>query len=117
MRKNTFVARDHIQAINIFRVALKGSSFTRDELKKTLRDGGIPSNTVFINTLRKTPVITQVGKDRFKFASPDKPVFWGLLDRVYKDYQIKTRAYKQTYREKKRRLCIAESTMQQQELA
>lgn len=109
MRKNTFVARDHIQAINIFRVALKGDSFTRDELKKTLQDGGIPSNTVFINTLRKTPVITQVGKDRFKFTSPDKPVFWGLLDRVYKDYQIKTRAYKQTYREKKRQQALAEA--------
>lgn len=109
MGKNTFIARDHIQAINIFREALKGDSFTMDELKKTLRDGGIPSNTVFINTLRKTPVITQVGKDRFKFASPDKPVFWGLLDRVYKDYQIKTRAYQQTYREKKRQQELAQA--------
>lgn len=107
MRKNTFVARDHIQAINIFREALKGDSFTMDELKKTLRDGGIPANTVFINTLRKTPVITQVGKDRFKFASPDKPVFWGLLDRVYKDYQIKTRAYQQTYLKKKYQKAIS----------
>ena len=117
MRKNTIIARDHIKAINIFRIALKGSSFTRDELKKTLRDGGIPSNTVFINTLRKTPILTQVGRDRFKFATPDKPVYWGVLDRIYKDYQIKTRTYQQTYREKKRRLRTAESTMRQQEIA
>lgn len=109
MRKNEFVAKDHISAINTFRIALNGGSFTKDELKQTLRDGGIPSNTVFINTLRKTPVLTQVGKDRFKFANPDKPVYYGLLDRVYKDYQIKTRAYQRTYREKKRQQALSEA--------
>ena len=97
MRKNTFIARDHIKAINIFRIALKGSSFTRDELK--------------------TPKPTQGGRDRFKISTPDKPVYWGGLDRIYKDYQIKTRTYQQTYREKKRRLHTAESTMRQQEIA
>ena len=117
MRKNTFVARNHIQAINIFREALKGDSFTMDELKQTLREGGIPSNTVFINTLRKTPVLTQVGKDQFKFSNPKQPVYYGLLDRVYKDYRIKTRMYQETYREKKRGLNSAKSTKRQQALA
>lgn len=101
MKKNTFVAKDHISAINIFRKALKGGSFTKDELKKILRDGGIPSNTVFINTLRKTSVLTQVGKDQFKFTTPDYPVCWDLLDSVYRDYRIKIRTYQQTYYKKK----------------
>lgn len=99
--RQPFCAKDHIKAINIFRIALNGGSFTKDELKQTLRDGGIPSNTVFINTLRKTPVLTQVGKDRFKFSNPKQPVYYGLLEQVYKDYRVKTRTYQQTYREKK----------------
>ena len=109
MRKNTFVAKDHISAINIFRIALNGGSFTKDELKRTLKEGGIPSNTVFINTLRKTSILTQVGKDQFKFSKPKEPVYYGVLDRIYKDYQIKIRTYQQTYREKKRQLAEAES--------
>lgn len=102
MKKKMFVAKDHIKAINIFREALNGNSFTREELKQTLKNGGIPSNTVFINTLRKTPVLTQVGKDRFKFSNPNRPVYYGLLDQVYKDYRIKTRMYQQAYRKKKK---------------
>ena len=101
MRKNAFVAKDHIKAINLFRIALNGDSFTKKELQVTLKDGGIPSNEVFISALRRSPVLTQVGKDRFKFAS-NQPVYWGVLERVYKNYQQKTRAYNQAYREKKR---------------
>lgn len=100
----SFCAKDHIQAINIFRIALNGNSFTKDKLKQVLKNEGIPSNTVFINTLRKAPVLTQVGKDKFKFANPNKPVIYSLLDKVYKDYQNKMRTYQQTYREKKRQL-------------
>ena len=103
MRKNAFVAIDHIQAINIFRIALKGSSFTRDELKKTLRDGGIPSNEVFISELRRSSVLTQVSKDRFRFTT-DYPVYYGVLEKVYKDYQKRTSMYNQTYRKKKKQL-------------
>lgn len=109
MRNNAFVAKDHIKAINIFRVALNGGSFTKDELKQTLREGGIPSNTIFINTLRKMPILTQVGKDRFKFSNPKQPVYYGLLEQVYKDYRVKTRTYQQTYREKKRQQAFAEA--------
>lgn len=109
MRKNAFVAKDHIKAINVFRIALNGESFTKEELRTTLKDGGIPSNEVFISALRRSPVLTQVGKDRFKFASTN-PVYWGVLERVYKDYQVKTNTYSQTYREKKKRLALVSDT-------
>ncbi len=110
MRKNTFVAKDHIFAINMFRIALNGGSFTKEELKKTLRDGGIPSNEVFISALRRSPVLTQVGKDQFRFATPKHPVYYGILDRVYKDYQSRTNAYQRTYREKKKQEILTSST-------
>ena len=103
MRKNAFVAKDHIRAINIFRMGLNGESFTKERLRVTLKNGGIPSNEVFISELRRSPVLTQVGKNRFKFSS-DHPVYYGVLERVYKDYQKRTRAYTQAYREKKKRL-------------
>lgn len=87
-----FVAIDHIKALNVFRLDQKGNSFTKETLKEALKNGGIPSNELFVSHLRKSPVLTQVGKNQFKFAT-DKPVYWGLLDRVYKDYKITLRRY------------------------
>lgn len=109
MRKNAFVAKDHIRAINTFRMALNGESFTKEELQVTLKNGGIPSNEVFISELRRSPVLTQVGRDRFKFTT-DHPVYYGVLERVYKDYQKRTRAYNQAYHEKKKRLAELSKT-------
>lgn len=108
MRKNAFVAKDHIKAINIFRIALNGESFSKEELQVTLKEGGIPANEVFVSALRRSPVLTQVGKDRFKFAS-DQPVYWGVLERVYKDYQSKKLTYDRTYRNKKKQLTTVNS--------
>lgn len=109
MRKNAFVAKDHIRAINTFRMALNGKSFTKKELQVTLKNGGIPSNEIFISELRRSPVLTQVGRDKFKFAS-NHPVYYGVLEKVYKDYQKRTRAYNQAYREKKKQLAELSKT-------
>ena len=108
MRKNAFVARDHIAAVNIFRQAMQGNSFTKETLKNKLREAGIPANNTFISELRRSPVLTQTGRDQFKFAY-DQPVYWGILDRVYKDYQIRTRAYRENYKKKKQQELLAES--------
>lgn len=107
MRKNAFVAEDHIKAINIFREAIKGEAFTKAELKQTLKNGGIPSNEVFISALRRSPILTQVGKDQFKFTTPQQPVYYGLFDRIYKDYRSKTDVYQRTYQEKKKQKTIS----------
>lgn len=93
MRKNTFCAANHISALNIFRISQGDKAFTREHLKRTLKDGGIPSNEVFVSALRRSPILTQVGKDQFKFANPSKPIYYGWLDRVYKDYKSKTDMY------------------------
>lgn len=108
MRKNTFVAKDHIAAVNIFKQAMQGNSFTKETLRNKLRDAGIPANDVFISELRRSPVLTQTGQDQFKFAY-DKPVYWGVLDRVYKDYQIRTRAYRENAKKKKQQELLVES--------
>lgn len=114
MKKNAFVAnvqksrkpfcaKDHIHAINIFRIALNGKSFTKEELQVILKNGGIPSNEVFISELRRSSVLTQVSKDRFRFTT-NYPVYYGVLEKVYKDYQKRTSMYNQTYRKKKKQL-------------
>ena len=89
MKKYKFNAIEHIAAINLFRIKLAGKAFTKAELKQTLKEGGIPSNEVFIRELRKTPVLTSVGKDQFKFST-NKPVYYGLLDTVYGRYHKRT---------------------------
>lgn len=99
MRK--FVAIDHIRALNVFRIERNGKTFSKAELKVALKDGGIPTNDLFVNHLRKSPVLKQVGKDQFKFGS-EKPVYWGLLDRVYKDYQITLRRYKDNKKQREK---------------
>ncbi len=109
MLDSKFVTESQIRALNTFRINLSGKAFSKAELKQTLRDGGIPSNEVFISALRRSPVLTQVGKDQFKFATPQHPVYWGVLDRVYVDYRVKANTYQKTYREKKRQQKLAES--------
>lgn len=101
-----FVAKDHIQALNMFRISLNGESFTKETLKQALKDGGIPSNDVFVNALRHSPILTQVGKNQFKFATPKRPVYQGMLDKIYKEYHNKTSTYQATYREKKKQSAI-----------
>lgn len=108
MRKNAFVAKDHIAAVNIFKRAMQGNSFTKETLRDKLREAGIPANEVFINELRRSPVLTQTGRGQFKFAY-DQPVYWGVLDRVYKDYQIRTRKYRENTKKKKQQELLAES--------
>lgn len=102
MRK-PFVAIDHIKALNLFKQGLAGNSCTRAEFKTALKECGILSSDLFIRHLEKHPVITPVGKDEYKFAY-DQPVWWRVLDRVYKDYRITLNRYQEN---KKRRESLA----------
>ena len=81
----------------------------KKELQGTLKNGGIPSNEVFISALRRSPIITQVGKDRFKFDSK-QPIYWGVLEKIYKDYHQKTCTYNRAYCEKKKQLAAIANT-------
>lgn len=99
MRKNAFKAEDHISALNTFKINKKGESFTKAELKVTLKNSGIPSNDVFINELRKYPVLTQVGKNKFKFVH-SFPVYKGVLSKVYELYHDKVKTYQTRYKSK-----------------
>lgn len=96
MSRRAFYAIEHIKAINTFRIALNGNSFTKSELKQVLKDGKIPSNEVFINHLRKS-ILTTVGKDRFNFVAPKIPIYYKVLDKIYKQYYVTIDKYCQTY--------------------
>lgn len=104
-----FIAKDHIKALNMFRISLNGEPFTKEVLKQNLKSSGIPSNDVFVSALRRSTILTQVGKDQFKFTTPRDPVYFGVLDRIYKDYHSKTSSYQATYREKKRQQKLEKS--------
>lgn len=95
-----FVALDCIAELNTFKRDNQNSAFTKETLVNALRECEIPANDVFVSTLRKSPVLTQVGKDQFKFAYT-QPIYWGVLDRVYKDYKIRLRTYRENAKKKK----------------
>ena len=100
MSRRAFCAIEHIKAINTFRITLNGNSFTKSELKQVLKDSKIPSNEVFINHLRKS-ILTTVGKDRFNFVAPRIPIYYKVLDNIYKQYYATIDKYCQTYLAKK----------------
>lgn len=100
MRKNAFIARDHIEVINIFRISKNGELFTKKELQIILKNGRIPSNEFFISILCKSSIIIQVEQDQLKFTS-EQPIYYKMLEQIYKDYQKKLNAYNRAYRKKK----------------
>lgn len=92
MRKNAFNAKERIPAINKFRIAMNGKSFTKKELLDMFRENNIPSNATFWSVFRKSGIIKEVGKGQYVFTS-DKPVFYGDLEKVYRQYHAIQKKY------------------------
>lgn len=92
MRKNAFNAKEHIPAINKFRIAMNGKSFTTKELLDVFRENNIPSNATFWSVFRKSGIIKEVGKGQYVFAS-NEPVFYGELGKVYRQYHTIRKKY------------------------
>lgn len=85
MRKNSFNAKDCIAAVNKFKEAVDGKSFTKEQLLAMFKENRIPANIKFWQVFRKSGIIKQVSENQFVFAD-DKPVFCGNLERVYNQY-------------------------------
>ena len=102
MRK-PFVAINHVKALNIFKQELGENSCTKVEFKTAMKKCGILSNNLFLRHMERHPIIVPVGKDEYKFAY-NEPIWWKVLDRVYKDYRITLNRYKDN---KKKRESLA----------
>lgn len=93
MRKNAFNAKERIPAINKFRIAMNGNPFTKEQLLNMFKENNIPSNSTFWSVFRKSGIIKEVAKGQYVFAS-DKPIFYGSLEKVYRQYNSLLKKYK-----------------------
>lgn len=93
MRKNAFNAKERIPAINKFRIAMNGKPFTKEQILTMFKENNIPANPNFWAMFRKSGIIKEVSKGQFVFAS-DKPIFYGDLEKVYRQYHSIMKKYK-----------------------
>lgn len=93
MRKNAFNAKERIPAINKFRIAMDGKPFTKYQLLNMFKENNIPSNSTFWSVFRKSGIIKEVAKGQYVFAS-NKPIFYGSLEKVYRQYNSLLKKYK-----------------------
>lgn len=93
MRKNAFNAEERIRAINTFRVAMNGKTFTKEQTLTMFKENKIPSNSNFWSVFRKSGIIKEVSKGQFIFAS-DKPIYYGVLEKIYSQYHAIMKKYK-----------------------
>lgn len=101
MRKNEFIAKEHIEDFNRIRIILTSikAPFSEKILKELLKEYNIISNSIFIGELRKSGVL-KVERKMLRF-SEDKPVHYNQLQEIYSRYQKKVNEYNRRAKDKK----------------
>lgn len=102
MRKNTFLAFNHIRALNDFKQSLlkfEDVTFTESRFRKGLKKCGIPSNSTFFCEFKKSGLIIRVGRGLYSWKDSN-PIHFKLLDHIYENYSEKTKRYKLAYQQK-----------------
>ena len=115
IRRNTFVAEEHIEDFNRVRIILTSlrAPFSEKVLKELLKEYNLVSNSLFIGELRRSGII-QTKKKMLIFV--DKPVHFNKLQEVYSQYQKKVNEYSRRARDKKKCNKISENKDEQEEI-
>ena len=115
IRKNTFVAEEHIEDFNRVRIILTSlkAPFSEKILKELLKEYNLISNSLFIGELRRSGII-QTKKKMLIFV--DKPVHFNKLQEVYSQYQKKVNEYSRRARDKKKCNKISENKDEKEEI-
>lgn len=115
IRRNTFVAEEHIEDFNRVRIILTSlkAPFSEKILKELLKEYNLVSNSLFIGELRKSGIL-QTKKKMLVFV--DKPVHYNQLQEIYSRYQKKVNEYNQRARDKKKCNKISENKDEQEEI-
>ena len=116
IRRNTFVAEEHIEDFNRVRIILTSlkAPFSEKILKELLKEYNLISNSLFIGELRRSGII-QTKKKMLIFV--DKPVHFNKLQEVYSQYQKKVNEYSRRARDKKKCNKISENKDENEEIA
>lgn len=115
IRRNTFVAEEHIEDFNRVRIILTSlkAPFSEKILKELLKEYNLVSNSLFIGELRKSGIL-QTKRKMLVFT--DKPVHFNKLQEVYLQYQKKVNEYSRRARDKKKCNKISENKDEQEEI-
>ena len=115
IRRNTFVAEEHIEDFNRVRIILTSlkAPFSEKVLKELLKEYNLVSNSLFISELRRSGII-QTKRKMLVFT--DKPVHFNKLQEVYLQYQKKVNEYSRRARDKKKCNKISENKDEQKEI-
>ena len=100
IRRNMFIAEEHIEDFNRVRIILTSlrAPFSEKVLKELLKEYNLVSNSLFIGELRKSGIL-QTKRKMLVFT--DKPVHFNKLQEVYSQYQKKVNEYSKRARDKK----------------
>ena len=100
IRRNTFIAEEHIEDFNRVRIILTSlkAPFSEKVLKELLKEYNLVSNSLFIGELRRSGIL-QTKRKMLVFV--DKPVHFNKLQEVYSQYQKKVNEYSRRARDKK----------------
>ena len=115
IRRNTFVAEEHIEDFNRVRIILTSlkAPFSEKILKELLKEYNLVSNSLFIGELRKSGIL-QTKRKMLVFT--DKPAHFNKLQEVYLQYQKKVNEYSRRARDKKKCNKISENKDEQKEI-
>ena len=115
IRRNTFIAEEHIEDFNRVRIILTSlkAPFSEKILKELLKEYNLISNSLFIGELRRSGII-QTKKKMLIFV--DKPVHFNKLQEVYSQYQKKVNEYSRRARDKKKCNKISENKDEKEEI-
>lgn len=98
-----FDAEAHIVALNTLRYQLAKTPFTSNIIREGFKSCGIPSNLVFWTVFCNSGLVKQIGDDLYCFNSPNKPIHFHKLGRIYREYKNKVNTYHNNWYDKKRR--------------
>lgn len=91
MRKNAFVAMDHIAALNEFRkhsIQSGDLPLAEEDFRNALKACGIPSNSLFFAEFRNSGLLVRVEGDMWTWKN-QLPIHHQTLQGIYVRYQKK----------------------------
>lgn len=105
MRKNAFVAMDHIAALNEFRkhsIQSGDLPLAEEDFRNALKACGIPSNPLFFAEFRNSGLLVRVGGDMWTWKNR-LPIHHQTLQGIYVRYQKKKNGYASAHYARKKR--------------
>lgn len=105
MRKNAFVALNHIVSLNKFRAnSIKHGDLPLSEgdFRNAFKACGIPSNALFFLEFRRAGLLVRVERDMYAWQN-NRPIHHQILQNIYAKYQKRVNEYSNArYTRKKR---------------